>query len=331
MENKNVSVRTAAVEVIGALYHQIGPRLQAVVITDDMKPAMKQLLTVEFEKVGFDPAAQKTSKAVDSGAGGGIPRQDISSMVDKNILSELSLIEGKTSWQNRKNAMEAIIAACERSGHFIEYTKGLVEIVKALKLRVNDTQANLKPIAANAIGHIIASLDPESGSKLMKLVATCLLGGLADSKKGVRDATIASLDIAVTQNKVGKGNADPSLFASLIGPVGEALVATPNGRQELLAWMLEHVEVLKVDSSDLAVPLVIAMQDKTANVRLSAEQLLTILMSKSLVSRAVLDKATRDLPTATKRTLQPAIDRMMAAFGSVGINNGHFIAALTGQ
>ena len=49
--------------------------------------------------------------------------------------------------------MEGILSACERSGHFLEYNKGLLEIVKALRVRVNDTQANLKPIAAMAVGN----------------------------------------------------------------------------------------------------------------------------------------------------------------------------------
>ena len=70
---------------------------------------------------------------------------------------------GKNSWQNRKAAMESILNACEKSGHYLDYNKNTVEIIKLLKLRVNDTQANLKPIAVSAIGHVIASLEPSSG------------------------------------------------------------------------------------------------------------------------------------------------------------------------
>ena len=35
--------------------------------------------------------------------------------------------------------------------------------MQALKARLADTQANLKPLAAAALGHLIASLDPETG------------------------------------------------------------------------------------------------------------------------------------------------------------------------
>jgi hypothetical protein len=64
------------------------------------------------------------------------------------------------------------------------------------------------------------------------------------------------------------------------------------------------------------------MQDKTAAVRSLAEQLLTNLMSRGVVSRAVLDKATRDLPPATKRSLDPCIERLNASFGTKRSNPG---------
>ena len=57
-------------------------------------------------------------------------------------------------------------------GHHLEATKGTVEIVKALKARLVDTQANLKPIAASAISHVISSLEPENGCKLLRAVSS---------------------------------------------------------------------------------------------------------------------------------------------------------------
>ena len=63
-------------------------------------------------------------------------------LVDKNILTELNLVEGKTSWQNRKAALETIVAAADRSGHYLDGNRGTIEIVKALKARLNDTQVS---------------------------------------------------------------------------------------------------------------------------------------------------------------------------------------------
>ena len=69
-------------------------------------------------------------------------------------------------------------------------------------------------------------------------------------------------------------------------------------------------------ATDLTNACINAMQDKIAGVRSSSEQLLTGLMAKGIIIRSMLEKATRDLPTATKRSLQCSLDRMNAAFGT---------------
>ena len=337
MENKNASVRTAAVEVMGALFHQVGPRLAAIAFSDDMKPQLKALVEAEFAKVGHDPtAAAKAPRAVsvagaatsDSGGSGGansalggIPRQDLCAMLDKNILAELNFVDGKTSWQRRKAAMEAIIASCERSAHFLEANKPTGEVVKALKPRMSDTQANLKPVAVSAIGHIVASLDTRTaGPKVLQSMAQAMMLGLGDNKKPMRDSTITALQHAVSgQLSEGEGAtlapADPGMLNAIIPAAAESLVNVV-GRLELLVWLLHHTDALKGDCTDLVNPLVLTLQDKNAAVRASGEQLLTTLMASSLCSKSTLDKATRDLPPATKRSIQAVVDRAMAAHGT---------------
>lgn len=278
-------------------------------------------------------------------------------MLDKGtIVAELSLTEGKTSWQNRKNAIEAVIAACERSGHYLEVAPGapavaLVDLLKALKARLNDTQANLKPLAAAAIGHLIASLDPEAGAKHLRPIAGGLVGGLGDNKKPMRDATVSALNMAVSLNRytTASSSADtassspPSssvvevgLLAVLIGPLCEALVATAVGRQELLSFLLplaaaEPLSCLRhpVDCTEMPAPLVLAMQDKTAAVRSLAEQLLGVLTARALVSRQSVEKATRDLAPAAKRTVMPSVERMLAAYGMAKKNGAIATTAVT--
>jgi hypothetical protein len=329
LDNKVAAVRTAAVEVMGALYHQIGPRLASVAMSDDMKPAVRTLLEAEFSRVGHDPAAGKVAKD-GGGEGLSIPRQDLFTLLDKNILSELNLIEGKTSWQNRKVALESVIAACERSGHFLDASKNmggpLSELLKSLKARVGDTQANLKPIAAVAIGHVIASLEPEHGTKQLRVIAAGLIAGLGDNKKPMRDATVSALQMAVTLNQPGGDSAaaDMGLLSVLIAPLGEALAATVVGRQELLSFLILYADSFHppVDCSDLPVPLVQAMQDKTAAVRSLAEQLLGLLNARALISKHALDKATRDLAPAAKRTLMPSVERMITFYGTKKTSSG---------
>jgi hypothetical protein len=334
MDNKIAAVRSAAVEVMGALYHQIGPKLLVIAISDEMKPALKALLEAEFAKVGHDPAAAaKATRAVngeEGGAGTGvaIPRQDLSALVDRNILGELNLLEGKTSWMNRKAAMEALTAACERSGHYLEANKSTGEIVKALKVRISDTQANLKPLAVTAIGHIVASLELESANKVLKIIASGMMTGLADNKKSMRDATVAALHLAVTFNRQPQETAlaDTQMLSSLLPSICESLLNVV-GRQELLAWLVQNADSLKSDCGDLTASLVLALQDKTAAVRALSEQLLTALMSRSLISKVQLDKATRDLPPATKRGLDKTIAALMACFGSSAVTAKKSVAS----
>jgi hypothetical protein len=334
----NIFILYVIVEVMGALYHQIGPRLAAIAFPEDMKPQLKALVEAEFTKVGHDPAAAaKAPRAVavagaegsSAGAGGagaaasasgGIPRQDLCSMLDKNIIAELNYIEGKTSWQRRKAAMESIIAACERSAHYLDANKPTGEVVKALKPRMSDTQANLKPLAVSAIAHVVASLDQRAaGAKVLTMMAQAMMLGLADNKKPMRDSTITALQLAVTGQVEPEGSiplpADPAMLMACMPAAAESLVNVV-GRQELLAWLLHHTDSMKGDLSELVVPLVLTLQDKAAVVRASAEQLLTTLLAHSLTTKSALDKATRDLPPATKRGMQACIDRMMAAHGT---------------
>jgi hypothetical protein len=90
------------------------------------------------------------------------------------------------------------------------------------------------------------------------------------------------------------------------------------GRQELLTFIAGFAEELRspVECSDLPVPLVLAMQDKTAVVRSLAENLLGVLTARALITKAALDKATRDLAPAAKRTLMPSIELMTKTWGS---------------
>lgn len=90
------------------------------------------------------------------------------------------------------------------------------------------------------------------------------------------------------------------------------------GRQELLTFLAGYAEDLHapVDCTELPVPLVLAMQDKTAVVRSLAENLLAVLNARALITKVALDKATRDLAPAAKRTLMPSVERMMQTWGT---------------
>ena len=325
LENKVAGVRTAAVEVLGALYHQLGPKVQAVAVNDSLKAQVKIMIEAEFSKVGYDASAAtavvRMVKGEEAGggsdnAGGGISRMDLGKELGNTYLAELASNEGKSSWQVRKTAMETLIAACERSGHFVENTKFVADVLRCLKDRMDDSQANNKPIAASAIGHLVSSLEIEPASKLTKLtVAAALIGGFGDIKKGMRDATVLALDVLVTMNKGGL-NADPSMLAAFVPPIAD-MIRNPVGRLELLTWINTHSYALKADIvNDWVPPLVVALQDKVAAVRTLAETILLEMSSRGLVSKAVLEKPFKDLPASAMRSLQSSHTKIMTSHGA---------------
>jgi hypothetical protein len=78
-------------------------------ISETMKPALKTMVETEFQTVGYDPNAAaaivsrglKGNEGTAVSVGNVIPRVDLSAVLDRNILFELTTTEGKNSWQVR--------------------------------------------------------------------------------------------------------------------------------------------------------------------------------------------------------------------------------------
>lgn len=86
-------------------------------LTDDIKPAIKAAIESEFENVGYDPSSavgsRKCKGESDTGVGpvggGVIPRIDLATALDKDILMKMGNQDGKTAWKERKAAVEQVI------------------------------------------------------------------------------------------------------------------------------------------------------------------------------------------------------------------------------
>lgn len=310
IEHKLAAVRSGAVEVLGAAYAKCGPRLLSAIKLDDIAPQAKQLLDNEFERVGFDPSQSQAASAEGQSAEDIFPRKDIMALMDKSIVTEMNFVDGKNSWQNRKKALDSVVSACEGSGHYLEFNKSTAELIKTIKLRINDTQSNLKPLAMSALGHLVTSFPTESAGKVLRTIAPAMLSGLSDNKRPMREATVASLQLAVSTSA--------PLFMAVVPAVGEAITSSTIGRQELLEWLNLHCDSFSGDCSDLASPLLSALLDKNAPVRVLSEQLLTNLISKGIVSKSAVEKASRDLAPANKRSLQILFDRL----GAITVGSG---------
>lgn len=111
--------------------------------------------------------------------------------------------------------------------------------------------------------------------------------------------------------------ADPSLMGVLLTSCAEGL-GNPVGRQELLQWIQGHADgpSVRCECNELTDSLILSLQDKMAVVRTLAEQVLMALLSKGLISKRELERATQDLAPATKRSLQAPLDRMLLSYGT---------------
>lgn len=394
-DHKQVGVRSAAIELAGALYAQMGPRLLALgVIGDDMKPQVKSLLETEFAKSSFDPAvlskmvfvrrikpptlqSAADARATEaSGAASGtpskavaaapssdeFPRIDVLSMLSAagaaaaskdgagagpivitsaNVVAELNNVGDKTSWQNRKAAIEALVQACDKSGHYIEYGRAspLEPVLKGLRTRItSDTNSNLKPLAATALGVLVASMDVADAARCMRSYSDALLSGLSDNNKRLRENAINVLQVCCMQNpKLTTANpatADAVLHAQLVGtliPAAVVDVLTTNnvgGRLELLNWCISVAPSIPTpatkasDPKDPFADLVLTLmknclQDKLGTVRSAAEQFLILLAQRGLISKSLVETTMRlELTPAIVRNTQAYTDKVLTAFSA---------------
>jgi cytoskeleton-associated protein 5 len=313
LENKQGAVRSAAIEVLAEMFHYLGTPFQAMVNGFDIPGPAKSSIEAEFSKIGYDSTlskkvAQATGQNYSEGAT--IPRVDLSTTLDKNLLNDMSSTEGKDSWQVRKSSIEKVSQACETSHFYVEMNRFIPDLLKSLKARFLDTQSNLRPLALSTLAKVIISLDDEAAIKAIRASVGSVLGSVSDSKKVIKDAAIAALETMVsgTENKPKSAN-----LQCMIPALSEWLMTSP-ARGDVLLWLHDHIDCfLGSDVTEMTPCLVESLQDKNSIARTNAESLLCNFMQHGMINAIILDKSVRDLPTATKKSIQPFIDRVLAA------------------
>ncbi len=302
LENKNATIRTASIETLGALYSNLGPPLLSFLNQKELSPQLRSTLDAEFQRVGYTPSENKSS----AGGSDALPRKDILEIVDKNVIIELNITEGKDSWQVRRAALEKVLAACEASGHYLDYGRSTSDFLRVLKARLYDTQSNLKPLATAVLSHFIVSLEPDKAVKILKQCAAPILEGLVDNKKQMRDATIVALNLLVTFNS---DQIDKNMFSTVVSLCGDVLNNT-TGRQEMIPWLLTHKDYFSGDWNDLVPHFIGCLQDKVALVRSGSEGCLNQLLARGNISKSTIDRMVMDMPPAGKRAIQGTLDRL---------------------
>ena len=97
--------------------------------------------------------------------------------------------------------MEDVDSALKRCNGMIDTSriKPLVDLLRALRERLSDSQGNLKPVAARLIGLILGASDTAAQAKLGKIVYSPLINAaMNDNKKNMHDAALEALRVGAS-------------------------------------------------------------------------------------------------------------------------------------
>lgn len=121
--------------------------------------------------------------------------------------------------------MEEVEAVLKRCAGLLDTSKlrPLVDVLRALRERLSDSQSNLKPVAARLIGSILSATDAPSQAKLGKVVYGPLINAaMNDSRKVMHDACMEALSVGTSLPKFeGGGLNELSMEPFIVSLVGE--------------------------------------------------------------------------------------------------------------
>ena len=159
----------------------------------------------------------------DRNAGFELPRSDLASSLAKDIVVKMGQTEGKNAWKTRKDAMEAVQAQVKKVDYLVKAGGQVLDLLRALKERLSDSQSNLKPLAAGIIADIIYSLDAASSVKYVKVAGFALVSAaMNDNKKTMRDAVFAALERTL-RNSANPDSVNGAVLNGYLGPLTQAI------------------------------------------------------------------------------------------------------------
>lgn len=99
-----------------------------------------------------------------------------------------------------------------------------MELLRALRDRLSDSQGNLKPLAARVIGSLFAVMDKAAQAKLGKIVYGPLINAtMTDIKKPMRDASLEALRQAMSLPPIEGGGLNDDVLESFINALAGEL------------------------------------------------------------------------------------------------------------
>ena len=301
--HRDAEIRAVSVDIFTTLYKIVGPCLRPFALPDYLQSKISCLIEDSLDKVALDLAEKKSKikplhreeivgavniPSEQNGQSLSKTRKDISAFVDtKQIISDMNNTGAKDSWKDRKNACQEVAQAVTRSGNCLIASHTLLDVLRHIKHRLNDSQTNIKPVALDAIVHILRALESISVAKALKVISFELVGAIQDNKKAMREKVIKALDDSVT---LVDGIIAPGAVEVLF-PAICAVLRQPLGRAELLRWLTRQIDsrvqfsIKAVDMHALLSCLLAGLSDKNKETRIASRSCLQAVATAKYTSK----------------------------------------------
>ncbi|KAJ3121227.1 Cytoskeleton associated protein 5 [Nowakowskiella sp. JEL0407] len=297
----NSAVRKESINVIAAVFAFKGPEIRTLI--QDVNPQLLTTIDAEFEKVAArGPVVATRVQQVEEGDAAEteeiIPRVDISNKITPQLIEQLA----DAQWKTRQAALDQVIEILDGANRKIKSNIG--DLPGSLKLRLNDTNKNLA-IKALEICGILATSIGKQFEKHAKLLGSPIISCLADQKPHVRAAALSSLD--KLYEAIGFEALLPSLSQSL-------MLDQPLMRKDLSKWVADKLGTVspQADLLPLVHPILLCLQDKSAEVRKSAQQALPSVVT-NVGFDIVREKCSDLFHGAQLQTVLPVIEALRPA------------------
>lgn len=343
LASSNPKVRRETISTVKEFYRHLGPKFRALLLSSSKKPAERDGVEKCLESAEFDPSLTTkgpskhtvASLSEDKSRGGkgssgdfmALPKYDLFSALPDDCIEKMNSKDGKTSWKLRKEAIDAVDDAMGKCAGLVDSSpaKQLIELIRALRDRLSDTQINLKPLAARAIGSVLGNVDPVAQAKLGKIVyAPLLCAAMNDIKKPMREASLASISKIIRAPEM-EGNAVnrdalEGLVTALASEINETAVKSV-GLSSVLQFLrslvgnfpeLDDFAASRGESlgEKYACVLIECLISSKAETRSESTSLVKEYVEKGVISSSTFQKASEKLKPAKQRTIKPLLENL---------------------
>jgi len=303
LSHSNIQIRRIAIKPITMTYSQLGKAIKPL-IAADLKEAVYKSIEGELNEVKVNTEVEtkrklkglaesevkvKSKDAVDSL----MPRVNIAPQLTQKLISDIMDPAMKTR-QEAKNTLEQILTSANNR----ILPNGLSSLMTALKSRMNEPCKNIAKGFITLVGNLATALG-QGFKQYSKTLLQPLMWNLADKQPAIRSETVIAIDKFA--EAIG-----PAIVLNSFGPLLEK--DNPDLRTEVLKWIIKNKKGLNaMDANSLVGPLVLTMQDRTKEIRLLAEEVISELMQ--YVGYSAFTRAMQDLKPSVKSSLEVVLEK----------------------